>query len=324
MADKKDIPLALLEILTKYTDENTPLPTRDIIRIMENEYGVTMERRTLYANIELLQKFGHKISTWNDNGSGYYLEEHQFKKSEVFMLCNAIHSSHFISAKESKEMIDKLLATLSRKQKAEYIDKVYLPNKKKTKINSLLDNIHKISTAISEQHPVRFTYLQYSEDKTLKPRREKPYEVEPRYIVYHDSRPYVIATSDHHDGFANYRIDRISNIKIVSDKKVTSLRKDLDAYEYTKNMYYMFNDEQTSAVIRCEKRILDHVLDIFGTDCRILPADTDHFDVHVHGSETGVILFAQQYLDAAEIIEPQELRTELLRRLNTTVRKYKC
>ena len=323
MADKKDIPFALLEVLKEYTDEEHILSRREIIHRMEENYGLELERRTLYAGLDLLRKYGYRISTWQENGYGYYMEEHQFSKSEVFLLCNAIHSSHFISAKESKVLIDKLLATLSKAQKQEYTDQVYLPNRAKTRNSDLLKNIYELSNAIRDRHPVSFTYLQYNENKELEPRREKPYEIEPRYIVFQDSRAYVIATSDHHEGFANYRIDRIRDLSILEDRKTNVLPDDLDAYAYAKNMYYMFNDAQTAAVIRCQRRILDHVIDIFGTDCIIRPADSEHFDVHITGSEQGILLFAQQYLDAAEIIEPASLRQRMAQVISAAAKQYK-
>ena len=180
-----------------------------------------------------------------------------------------------------------------------------------------------ISSAIEKRRPIRFTYLHYNEQKKLVARREKPYEVEPRFIVYRDSRAYLIATSDHHEGFAHYRIDRMTGTGIAEDRKIPPLSKDLDAYEYARNMYYMFNDEQVNAVIRCEKRVLDHVIDTFGTDCRILPEDENHFTLNVKGSASGLLLFAQQYLDAAEILEPTDLRQQMVQLLNNSMKQYK-
>ena len=83
MADKKELPLALLEILTKYTDHDHYLSTAEMTEILHSEYGLTLERRTLYSNMDLLKKYGHKISTWKDNGYGYCLTEHQSSKVHV-------------------------------------------------------------------------------------------------------------------------------------------------------------------------------------------------------------------------------------------------
>ena len=321
MADKKELPLAMLELLKRYTDADHSLSTAELKTLLEQEYDLTLERRTLYANMELLKKYGHDISTWQENGFGYYLKSHQFTKSEVFLLCNAIHSSHFISQRESSQLIKKLLATLSSYDRKEYTDKVYLPNPKKTGNDLQLANISLISDAIRDRNPVEFGYLHYNLDKSLSsPRR---YRVEPRYIVFQDSRAYLIATSDHHEGFAHYRIDRITDIRIQKDTKFRVLSKEMDAYEYARNMFYMFNDEAVHAVLRCDRRVLDHMIDTFGKEAMITPCEDDRFDIHIRGSRSGILLFAQQYIDAVSIAEPEDLRKEMLERLKKAAEEYK-
>ena len=73
MAIKKHSAFALLDILIKYTDENHLLTAREIINILEKQYDLTIERRTLYSNIEILEQAGYKISKYEDNGKGYFL-----------------------------------------------------------------------------------------------------------------------------------------------------------------------------------------------------------------------------------------------------------
>ena len=118
MADKKELPLALLQILTKYTDEDHLLSTNEIIQHLQNEYDLTCERRTIYANMDLLKKYGHRISTWHENGNGYYLKEHQFTVNEITALCESLASNNQLTSKEQKVLKRKLLDTLSDSQKA--------------------------------------------------------------------------------------------------------------------------------------------------------------------------------------------------------------
>ena len=119
MADKKELPLALLEILTKYTDDDHYLSTKELTERLEDEYGMTCERRTIYANINLLKEYGHKISTWQENGFGYYLIEHQFFPEEVEDICKAIKDAGSLSAKQNKILFQKLLSTFSEYQESE-------------------------------------------------------------------------------------------------------------------------------------------------------------------------------------------------------------
>ena len=52
---------------------------------------------------------------------GYYLQEKQFDKAEILLLCNAIHASHFISKKQSNRLIKKLLKTQSKYEAKEFM-----------------------------------------------------------------------------------------------------------------------------------------------------------------------------------------------------------
>ena len=117
MADKKSLPFALMQILTKYTDNRHVLSSKDIIRILSSEYGLSCERRTIYANIELLIKFGYSISTFQENGQGYFLREHQFSVTEVVAMFESMQGSEQLSADEQRLLRNKLLSTLSDSQK---------------------------------------------------------------------------------------------------------------------------------------------------------------------------------------------------------------
>ena len=136
MAEKKQSLLALLEVLKKYSDENHPLSIKDIQAYLLSEYDLELDRRTLYTSMELLRDFGYEISEYD--GNGYYLIERQFEKAEILLLCNAIHASHFISSKQSDELIRKLLNTQSKYDQRDFKDKVYMANPLKTNNKQLL------------------------------------------------------------------------------------------------------------------------------------------------------------------------------------------
>ncbi|MBR4421001.1 MAG: WYL domain-containing protein, partial [Erysipelotrichaceae bacterium] len=213
MAEKKQSLLALLEILKQYSDEDHLLSIRDMQRHLKNGYGLDIERRTIYAHMDLLRQNGYEISSYDESGKGYYLQGRQFDKGEVLLLCNAVHASHFISARQSDQLVSKLLATQSRYQQQEYRDKVYLANPLKTPNRQLLYTIEIVSEAIRDGRQLQFTYLKYDDRKKLVARRQEPYIVEPRYIVYADSRAYMIVTSLKHPGFIHYRLDRMADAR---------------------------------------------------------------------------------------------------------------
>ena len=61
MAEKKHSAFALLNILKENTDKDHPLTTKEILSLLEMQYGLTLERRTVYANIDLLRQAGYEL-----------------------------------------------------------------------------------------------------------------------------------------------------------------------------------------------------------------------------------------------------------------------
>ena len=323
MAEKKQSVLALLDILITYTDEDHILTARKLQELLQTKYNLNIERRTLYSNLEMLEQSGYVISRYEDNGKGYFLEERQFDKGEILLLCNAIHASHFISDRQSNTLINKLLKTQSRYQANEFVDKVYLPNTQKTPNKELMYNVSLISEAIRDNKEITFTYMKYNKDKKMVPRRSEPYIVEPRYIVYAESRGYLIATNRKHpDSFTHYRIDRISRASLL-EEPINPLREPKDAYEYAKNKLFMYGGETSPVMFRCHERIMDAMIDIFGTELFIIPQDDSHFTFWVSTSKTGAKYLAQQYMDSIEILQPEDLRQEFINDLKNTLETYR-
>ena len=319
MAEKKFLPFIVLQILKELSDESHILSTNELINHIEMRSGISIERRTLYSNIEILEQAGYIINKFSDNGKGYYLEKRQFSKGEVLLLCNAIHASHFISNK----VIASLLKTLNKYDQKDYHDAVYMPNLQKSPNDLLFDNIAKLSEAIQKKKVIQFVYMHYDSNKKLVPKREMVYTVEPRFIVYQDSRPYLITTSKTHPGFAHYRIDKICKLSITTDKVNQFMKEsEQDAYRYAKNKLFMYSDEQLHVRLRCENRIMDQMIDVFGTEMKILKRDNESFITNVLVNKQGVLFLAQQFMEAIEIIEPDNLRETMKEQLKLTLQKY--
>ena len=320
MAEKKQSLLALLEILKKYSDENHPLSIKDIQTYLLNEYDIELDRRTLYTSMETLRDFGYEISEYD--GNGYYLMERQFEKAEILLLCNAIHASHFISSKQSDDLIKKLLNTQSKYDQKDFKDKVYMANPLKTSNKQLLFNIEVVSQAIKENRNISFSYLKYDMKKQLVERRPEPYKVEPRYIVYSDSRPYLIVTSLNHEDFIHYRLDRMKEVKILNEKSRV-LPKSSDPYEYARNKLFMYTGDIQVMTFKCKNIILDHMIDIFGPDLLLIPNKDDTFTIKVKTSVQGALYLAGQFMENITIIEPENVKEEFIKIIKQAQKRYK-
>ena len=117
MEDSRMSAIAILYILKEYSDEAHPLSSNACIPLLEQVYDIKINRGTLSAYIKQLRNFGIDIQTTN---RGYYLIDRDLEKSEVHVLCNLIHSSHFICDSSSFQLIDKLLKTQSRYHRKDF------------------------------------------------------------------------------------------------------------------------------------------------------------------------------------------------------------
>lgn len=319
---KKQNVLAVLRILLDETDASHILTRPQFNKILERKYNIFMDRRTFYSIIDMLKEFGYDISTYEENKKGYYLRERLFDFSEILWLCNAIHASVYIPERASKDLIHKLLSTQSRYDQKRYYAKAYLPNKTKIENKYPFYTEELLSDAIEYKKNVVFNYMEYNSDKKLVERHEgKTYNVEPRYIVHRDGRPYLVATNKELQGFYHYRIDLIRNIEL-GEEEVLPLEKSQDPYEYAKHRIFMYSDDLVPFQAICHVRLMGYMIEEFGKDVHTEKIDQEHFRLVASAPKRSIIWLAQQYMDGLEIVEPATLREEVRKKLAEGLAKY--
>lgn len=322
MEEKKTSIIALLLVLREYSDENHPLSQSEINNLMSTKYNVTLDRRTLYKSVETLIGLGYDISTFKDNGQGYYLVDRQFEQSEIYLLCNAIHSSNFIPSKASKDLINKLLQTQSKYYREDFVNSVFVDNANKKENKEFFLNIELLAKSIKDKKVISFNYTKYNLDRQIVNKREKPYVVSPLYLVYINEKTYLVAKDDNYNDLTHFRVDKIKNIRFI-DKNYARITSKDDPYQYAKNKIYMYAGKENNIAIKCDNIILDDIIDKFGKNIMIYSSDDDHFIANIKSSKTGFIYFALQYLQYLEVLEPTELRKEIKDILNKGIKKYK-
>lgn len=320
MEEKKTSILAVYKVLEEFSDENHPLTRTEITDLIEKQYNITIDRRTLYRNIEMLINFGYDISDYNENKIGYYLKDRLFQHSEVLLLCNAVHASHFIPDKASKDLVNKLLSCQSRYKRNDYFKNVYLPNKKKNDNKQFLLNIEQISRAINEKKVIKFNYTHYDINKKLVNTRDDAYYRSPYFLVVNGDRVYMVGKGKNHDSLSHFRVDRMKDIELV-DEYYLRLPKNLDAYTYANNKIYMFSGDETGVTLRCDKKALDVIIDTFGKDV-MLADEGETFTVYTKCGKEDIVKFCLQYVESVELLEPLSLRQEVRKVLLDASNRY--
>lgn len=303
--------LGLLEILKKYSDENHILSIDQIQNFMEDEYGISPDRRSIYKAIDTLIDFEYDISKYKENGKGYFLRDRMFEASEISMLSDMIVNFKFLDIKYKKDIDRKLQSLLSVYKRKEYKD---LTDTNPETIREIFLNIEILQEAISNKRKVSFVYLQYDLNKKLVPRKNELYVVNPFDLIVKNSKYYLICSKDPYTNISFYRLDLIKNIKILEESSLEI--KDEDIKKQIENSIYAFTGSPEKIILRCKNEVIDYLIEEFGNNINIKKEDEEFFTAEFNGPTKGLVYWALQFLEYVEVVEPINVREEIIRILN--------
>ncbi len=322
-APKKSALLGIWEILKNYTDSEHKLTREEIKKLLFDEYEIKMERQAITRNIKMLKELGIDIVTTRN---GAYIESREFHDAELRLLIDGVLSSKHITAKHSKDLIEKLCAQSNQYFRA-HLDHVYSVNQwSKTDNQQVFLNIELIDEAISLKKQIVFDYNKYSADMKL--HKSSTQHVSPYQMILHNQRYYLMGFSEYWKNITFYRLDHISNMKIT-EEKITPLRSlegyknGIDYSKFSSSMPYLFPDELKNITFRADLAIVDQIIDWFGKESRIIDENDGTITVTVKASPTAMEFWAMQYLNYVEILEPKELRETIKKNLQNAEEKYR-
>ncbi len=328
--NKKLALLRVLHILEYYSDSEHPLTQEDIGKYLEQDYGLTVERKTIGRQIALLREAyeypNSPLVIITDKRKGTYIEQRTFEDSELKMLIDGVLSSRYITASHSKKLIDKLCG-LSNKYFRSHVKHVYSVNEwSKTDNYDLFYNIELIDEAIEKGRKITFDYNKYRSDKTMK--KTATHSVSPYQLILHNQRYYLMSYNERFGEIRYYRLDHITNMSIEENAPVTPLRSlkgyesGIDYRQFSSALPYMFSDKIERVEFITDYKMIDQVIDWFGKDVSI-EKEGGMYKVSVRVSLQAMEYWAMQYLNNVEVISPQSLRQKLQENLKNAVEKYK-
>ena len=318
---KKLALLRILQILEQYSDIDHPLKQEDIARYLDRDFGIVIERKAIGRNILLLKDAGYDILS---DRRGCYLVSREFEDSELRLLIDGVLASKHITAKHSKELIEKL-CSLSNKYFRSHVKNIWSVNEwSKTDNQALFYNIEIVDAAIEQGKQIAFCYNKYGADKKL--HKTSDQRVTPYQMILRNQRYYLIACNEKWKNLGHYRLDRITDIRLT-DEPATQLRSlpghesGIDYKEYATSLPYMFTDKPESVEFLADPAIIDQIVDWFGDNARIEQSG-DKLKVSVKVSPMAMEYWAMQYLNSVEILSPASLRSRIAANLEAARGKY--
>ena len=248
--------------------EAHPVSTQEVIRYLAAR-DISVERKTVYADIEVLREFGYDIILNRaKKGGGYYLAGREFELPELKLLVDLVQSSKFITLKKSREFIKKLEGFASVHEARQLQRQVFVANRVKTENESIYYLVDEIYRAIDRGCMIAFQYVEMTPDKKERLKRGgKTYEVSPWALTWNDDCYYLIAY-DHEAGIIkHYRVDRMQRITLVDhERKGQEEFRAFDPAAYCKKTFRMFAGEEEMVTLRFAEHYSGVVFDRFGKD----------------------------------------------------------
>lgn len=335
---KKMLIMNILEILKKHSDAEHPLNQKEIVELLESEYQMTVDRKAVKRNLMNLLDFGYELEyteTIRTNKKGkqetlysdWYLVR-DFTDAELRLLVDSLLFSKHIPYSQCKELIGKLEALSNKyfKVKVKHIRTLpeKMPNNKQ-----LFYNVEVLDEAISKGKKVEFKYNDFGTDKKLRSRqnsngKDRKYIVNPYQMAATNGRYYLIANYDRYSNISHYRIDKISDIKILDEpvKKQSELDESINLPKHMAEHIYMFSGESNRVTMRIDKFLVNDVIDWFGKDVSFYDETEDEVTASVVVNLKAMRYWAMQYANHVEVLKPQKLREQIKEDLVKAVGKY--
>ncbi len=332
---KKMLIINILDILHKYTDENHRLSQRDIIDILNNEYNMIVDRKSIRRNLMDLIDFGYNIEYSESirmvrNSKSGELEEstiltdfylvRDFTDAEIRLLIDGLLFSKHIPYSQCRSLVNKLenLSNVHFRSRTKHI--MTLPNSAPEN-KQLFYTIEVLDEAITSDKKVAFKYNEYRLDKKIYSRVDdkgniREYIINPYQIVAANGRYYLICNYDKYKDVSHYRLDRISDIKLLASKRkpmkdVVGLENGLDLPKHMAEHIYMFTGESERVKFRAQAHIINEVMDWFGDTAEISSTSDDSFTVIVNVNIKAMLFWAMQFGPYVEVLEPLVLRDQI-------------
>ena len=312
VSDKRSLNLLILEILRMHTDSKHRLRQEEIIRLLEINYGVKCDRRSVKNNIVSLVQLGYSIPL----KGGYCLLEREFEEDELRALIHSVLMSRSIPKVQKGRLIKKLQDMGSRFFQPKVRHIAGIEEQRVINVQRLRENLDRLDDAISQKRQVSFLPCSYDKYGAIRAMEDTPITVNPYQILAANENYYLVANRKDTDSISLYPISLLANVEPLEEK--SRLRNELGEtakeYRIPKNLAESIAPEESMEVeakLRIKQEKVGLIFDWFGRDVRISCTEDGTIDISLRCKEDALMRWAMQYGDLAEVLKPESLREKI-------------
>ncbi len=315
----------LAQIMLEKTDEYHYITMPEIMSAL-NEYEITADRKTIYADLKDLEQLGIEVEGEPvGNRYHYHVISRSFELPELKLLVDAIQSSKFITEKKTTALIRKLEKLVSKYDASKLQRQVYVSGRIKTMNESIYYIVDAIHNAISENKKIQFQYYQWNVKKEMELRHGGDYyHISPWGLSWDDENYYMVGYDSDAQVIKHYRVDKMLHIKMTDDQREGKEHfKKLDMADYAKKSFGMYGGKEQRVKLLVENGLAGVMIDRFGKDIMMIPVDAEHFTVNVDVRVSGPFLgWIISLGEGVKIVGPDEVVGLMKMEIDRLVNQY--
>ena len=293
----------LAQIMCEKTDETHYLTMPEIQKELE-KYDIIAERRSLYESLKDLEEFGIEVEgERSGRGYRYHVIGRQFELAELKLLVDAIQSSKFITEKMTNRLIGKLETLVSQHDAADLRRQVFVSGRIKTMNETVYYSVDTIYNAISQNKKIKFQYYQWTVKKEPELRHGgASYHISPWGLLC-DKMLHILLSEEIREGKEEFQ--------------------KIDMASYSKKSFGMFGGKEQSVKLLVENSLAGVIVDRFGKDVMMIPADADHFTVSVDVQVSSQFISWVFALGSqAKIVSPKNVVNQVRKEIEKLAEQY--
>ena len=316
----------ILDYMREYSNIDNPMQVLEITDALFDEFGIERDRKTVGADLRELLEGGYIENLGRKKG--YYFSNRPFDDGELRMLVHSVLGNRTIPPTLADELVRKI-EELGGDCFNGSSYAVSVADSKREENVEIFDTEDTIFEAIRNRKMIAYDYYKYGVDGKLY--KTSSHQVSPYDVIMNNQRLYLQGYSEERGGIFYHRLDRMKNVRVVSEKR-TPL-KDVPGYdegynfkEIASNLPYMYADEPELVTFTADEDIVDQIMDWFGEGAIIAPdrSDDTKVSVAVRTSPKAMEHWAKQYLDKVEITASKtDIRGRIYESLEKGLEKYK-
>ena len=294
---KKMVIVCIARILLRDSEADNPLSQQEILRLLEEEYGLVVDRKTIRRNLLALRDGGLPVvcrevdRVIEGKSSPLSLDwywDHDLTKNDIRTLIDLLYFSRLPST-QVKQISEKLkrLHIRSFNDGKEAVRNIPAAQK----LVRPEENLSALSDALAKKMQIRFFYDHYEADGKKHHRKntdgtDKLYTVNPYVLVATDDRYFFLGNTEGTEEVTSFAVELIA-APVVTDvparpqKTIRGVENGVRVLDYLTPARRTYEGTPEACILDADSRLMTDIVADFGKAAYLISATQERVKVEV-------------------------------------------